>query len=75
MNQIQQVSRYITLSEEGLVPKLICPLDQGLLLANKDLYDKDYLYCLSCNYKRFVGTAFFAKIIKEIKRVDKNVSM
>lgn len=63
MRQIQYVSRYIALSEEGLVPKLECPMDQGLLLSNMDLQDNIYLYCISCDYKNFIGTSFYDKLV------------
>jgi len=49
--KIQYVSTYIKLSIEGLVPKLICPQDQGLLLCNGDGESEIYLYCLECKYK------------------------
>ncbi len=70
MRQIQYVSQYIALSEEGLVPRLECPMDQGLLQSNLDLEDNIYLYCLSCSYKKFIGE----KLYNDIKeRVNKNV--
>lgn len=69
MRQIQYVSQYIALSEEGLVPRLECPMDQGLLQSNLDLEDNIYLYCLSCSYKKFIGE----KLYNDIKeRVNKN---
>ena len=70
MRQIQYVSQYIALSEEGLVPRLECPMDQGLLQSNLDLEDNIYLYCLSCSYKKFIGEKLYNSI-KE--RVGKNV--
>jgi hypothetical protein len=70
LRQIQYVSQYIALSEEGLVPRLECPMDQGLLQSNLDLEDNIYLYCLSCSYKKFIGE----KLYNDIKeRVGKNV--
>lgn len=69
MRQIQYVSQYIALSEEGLVPRLECPMDQGLLQSNLDLEDNIYLYCLSCSYKKFIGEKLYNNI-KE--RVNKN---
>ena len=70
MKQIQYVSKYIALSEEGLVPKMECPMDQGLLLSNLDLEDNIYLYCLSCSYKKIIGE----KAYSDMKRaVDANV--
>jgi DNA-directed RNA polymerase subunit M/transcription elongation factor TFIIS len=69
LRQIQYVSKYIALSQEGLVSKLECPIDQGLLMPNMDNEDNTYLYCLSCNYKKEIGLVLFESIKKE---VDKN---
>mgnify|MGYP000390777433 CR=1 FL=1 len=69
MNQIQTVSKYIALSEEGLVSKLECPIDQGLLFANLDVSGTIYMYCLSCEYKNYPGISFFDKISTEVKNV------
>jgi hypothetical protein len=70
LRRIQYVSQYIALSEDGLVPRLECPMDQGLLQSNLDLEDNIYLYCLSCSYKKFIGE----KLYNDIKeRVGKNV--
>jgi len=49
------VSKYLTLAKEGLVPNMDCPLDQGLLFANTDEKDQIFLYCLSCDYKKYIG--------------------
>lgn len=70
MRKIQYVSKYIALSEEGLVSRIECPMDQGLLQVNLDIEDNIYLYCLSCNYKNFIGEKLYNSI-KE--KVDKNV--
>ena len=72
MRKIQTVSRYIALSEEGLVPRLECPMDQGLLMVNLTLDDKEYLYCLSCSYQNFIGIKFYDDIIQKMK-VAENV--
>jgi hypothetical protein len=64
--QIQYVSKYIALSEEGLVPRLECPMDQGSLLSNLDLEDNIYLYCLSCNYKNNIGLEVYKKILEAV---------
>ena len=61
--QIQYVSRYIALSEEGLVPKLVCPMDQGSLLANMDLEDNIFLYCLECSYRKIIGLQFYSELL------------
>jgi hypothetical protein len=67
--QIQYVSKYIALSEEGLVPRLECPMDRGSLLCNLDLENNIYLYCLSCEYKNIVGLEVYEKIMNEVKNV------
>ena len=68
--RLQYVSKYISLSEEGLVSRLECPLDQGPLMQNLREDDIIFLYCLSCNYKKDIGISFYETIKKE---VDKNV--
>lgn len=70
--QIQYVSKYIALSEEGLVSKLDCPIDQGLLSPNLDNDDNIYLYCISCEYKKTVGYDLYSKIVAQVKEVLKN---
>ena len=60
--KIQYVSKYLSLSEEGLVPRIDCPVDQGSLLCNTDKEDKIFLYCLSCNYKIYIGLKFYDNI-------------
>lgn len=62
--KIQYVSKYISLSEEGLVSKLDCPIDQGLLLPNLNNNDNVILYCLSCSYNKVVGIDLYNKIVK-----------
>ena len=66
--QIQYVSKYLALAEEGLVSKMECPLDQGLLLANQDLDDEIYIYCLSCDYKKIIGSNLYNQIVEEVKK-------
>jgi hypothetical protein len=65
--QIQYVSKYIALSEEGLVPRLKCPMDQGSLQSNMDLDNNIFLYCLSCEYKNNIGLEVYSKIVEAIK--------
>jgi hypothetical protein len=67
--QIQYVSKYIALSEEGLVPRLECPMDQGSLFANLNLEDEIYLYCLSCDFKNIIGTEVYGQLIKSMNGV------
>jgi len=65
--QIQYVSKYIALSEEGLVPRLECPMDQGSLQSNMDLDNNIFLYCLSCEYRNNIGLEVYSKIVESIK--------
>ncbi len=60
--KIQVVSKYLSLAEEGLVQKMECPLDQGLLMPNQDNDDKIFLYCLSCEYKKIIGLEMYNKM-------------
>jgi len=62
--RIQYVSTYISMSEEGLVEKLLCPVDQSILFCNQDLNDSIFLYCLSCEYKNEIGSTTYNKIVK-----------
>jgi hypothetical protein len=64
--QIQYVSKYIALSEEGLVPRLKCPMDQGSLQSNLDLEDNIYLYCLACEYKNNIGLEVYEKLVESV---------
>lgn len=68
--QIQYVSRYIALSEEGLVSRLECPTDQGPLFVNQDLLDNIYLYCLECEYKKYIGLEFYNNLKKAVVKND-----
>jgi len=65
--KIQYISKYVALSEEGFVPRLECPMDQGLLMPNIDLNDTIYLYCLSCSYKTTIGSSRYEYIKKLVK--------
>lgn len=56
------MSKYFTLAREGLVPQMDCPLDQGLLFPNTDSEDKIFLYCLSCEYKKYIGLDLYIAI-------------
>ena len=64
--RIQYVSKYLQLAEEGLVPRLECPMDQGLLMSNLDWEDKIYLYCTLCSYKNLIGIDLYEKIAKKV---------
>ena len=64
--KIQYVSKYLSLSKEGLVPELLCPMDRGSLYPNQDVEDKIFLYCLSCNYKKNIGLEMYANLKKMV---------
>lgn len=61
------MSKYLTLAEEGLVSKLDCPMDQGLLMPNQTIDDKIYLYCLSCDYKKAIGLDFYERMEQAVR--------
>ena len=65
--QIQYVSKYIALSKEGLFPELNCPMDQGPLLPNQDYEEQVFLYCLSCEYKKILGSKEYNDIVKAVE--------
>ena len=65
--KIQYVSTYISMSEEGLVEKLLCPVDQSILFCNQDLEENIYLYCLECKYKNNIGKSTYDKIVKDVE--------
>ena len=69
--KIQYVSKYIALSEEGLVSKMVCPIDQGSLLSNLDDEDNIFLYCLSCNYKKNIGINLYEDIVEMVNYNEK----
>lgn len=64
--KIQTVSEYLALAKEGLVPRIECPVDQGLLFCNQDLEENIYLYCLSCNYKNYMGLEVYSGMEKAL---------
>jgi len=68
LQKIQLVSKYLTLAEEGLVPRIDCPMDQGLLMPNLSEEDEIYLYCLSCDFKKTIGTEYYAKLKEYVDR-------
>ena len=65
--KIQVVSKYLALAAEGLVSKLDCPMDQGLLMPNQTIDDKIYLYCLSCDYGKDLGLDLYGKMEQAIR--------
>jgi hypothetical protein len=70
--KIQYVSKYLSLSREGLVPELLCPMDQGLLYCNQDIEENIFLYCLSCDYRNNIGLSVYSKIVELVKREGNN---
>jgi hypothetical protein len=68
LQKIQIVSKYLTLAEEGLVPRINCPMDQGLLMPNLSNEDEIYLYCLSCDYRKTIGTEYYGKLKEHVDR-------
>lgn len=68
--RIQYVSTYISMSQDGLVEKLLCPVDQSILFCNQTLSEEIYLYCLECDYKKSLGTSTYENIVS---LVNKNV--
>ena len=70
--RVQYVSKYISMSEEGLVEKLLCPVDQSILFCNQDLEENIFLYCLECEYKKNIGSTTYEKIVKLVE-ANKNV--
>ena len=65
--KVQYVSAYISMSEEGLVEKLLCPVDQSILFCNQSLDDTIYLYCLECKYRKNIGTSTYSDIVKAVQ--------
>ena len=65
--QIQYVSKYIALSKEGLFPEINCPMDQGPLLPNQDHEEQVFVYCLSCEYKKVLGSKEYNDIVKAVE--------
>lgn len=65
--KVQTVSKYLALAAEGLVSKMDCPLDQGLLMPNQDINDIIYVYCLSCQYKNNIGITEYERIEKAVR--------
>jgi hypothetical protein len=48
-----------------------CPLDQGLLFVNIDGEDKIFIYCLSCNYKKYIGVHLYKKMEGLMNAINK----
>ena len=67
--KIQYVSKYLSLSKEGLVPELLCPMDQGSLYSNQDMQENIFLYCISCSYKKTIGIVDYENLVALVERV------
>jgi len=67
--KIQIVSKYLSLAEEGLVQKMECPLDQGLLMPNQNIDEEIFLYCLSCEYKKVIGYKLYCQMKEAISAI------
>ena len=72
--EIQYVSTYISMSEKGLVEKLLCPVDQASLMPNLSMDDSIFLYCLSCSYKITLGISKYNEIKKMVDDKIENES-
>lgn len=66
--QIQYVSKYLALADEGLCAKMDCPFDEGLLLCNLDKDDSIYLYCTSCSYVKKIGISLYNQIVAAVNQ-------
>jgi hypothetical protein len=44
-------------------------MDQGPLFPNQDHQDQVFLYCLSCEYKKVLGTKDYDDIVKAVDNV------
>ena len=65
--RIQIVSKYLDLASQGLVSKMDCPLDQGLLMPNQSIDDKIYLYCLSCDDRKEIGLDLYGRMEESVR--------
>lgn len=62
--KVQVLNAYKKLAGEQIVPPLLCPSDEEELYPNLTEDDRLYLYCLSCNYKNYLGLEIYSKIEK-----------
>jgi hypothetical protein len=67
--KIQYVSKYLSLSGEGLVPELLCPMDQGSLYPNQDFEENIFLYCLTCSYKKTIGIVDYNNLVALVEKI------
>jgi len=63
------------MSEEGLVEKLLCPVDQSILFCNQDLEDNIYLYCLECEYRKNIGLNTYNEIVRAVQSNEQHDKM
>lgn len=66
--KIQYVSKYLALAEEGLCPRLDCPMDKGPLLCNLNNNDQIILYCLSCDWRTLLGLHLYNQLKLEVNK-------
>jgi len=62
------------MSEDGLVEKLLCPVDQSNLFSNQDLEDQIFIYCLECQYKKFIGLDLYNKIVNKVDLINASIN-
>jgi hypothetical protein len=62
------------MSEDGLVEKLLCPVDQSNLFSNQDLEDQIFLYCIECHYKKFIGLDLYNKIVNRVDLLNASIN-
>lgn len=57
MITIKDLHRYFNLSQKGLVPEFLCPMDEsdGAMVPWLDDKDEPCFWCLSCNVKSYLG--------------------
>ena len=57
MITIQEIHKYYRLSEKGLVPAFICPMNEldGNMIPWVDEKEEPCFWCLSCNTKLYLG--------------------
>ena len=67
--KIQYVSKYLSLSKEGLVPELLCPMDQGSLYSNQGMQENIFLYCLTCSYKKTIGIVDYENLVALVEKI------
>lgn len=72
---IREFNYHQRLASLGLVNPFLCLEDtsHGRLFANTDSNDKEYLFCLACDFKLYPGSEFSLALKNKIKTVMKEV--